>query len=1085
MTRGQGRNVVAAAAYRHRTSMYNRRDGSDFKFRADHHLVHAEMALPEQLPSWVSALSPVPARASEEIWNRVEESEKRVDGQLAREFVVALPKELSQEQNIALMRDYVKSAFTDRGMIADWVYHDNDGNPHVHVMTTLRPLSEDGFGAKKVAVLNDAGEVVRDGDKIRYTNWGGGVDDLKEWRTLWADTANRHLIEAGISVRIDHRSYEDMGLTLTGTTHLGPIANAIRLKTGQADKTLQFDAVRQKNAALIEQDPEQVLKIITAERSVFTEQDIAKTLFRFFDDPQKFQNVMAEVKALPSLAVLVDTIQDPKTGAELTKRFYSTHEMVETERKMADAARRMFVNEEYRVSGFHTEAALAKKPFLAEEQKQAVRHINSSERIAAVIGFAGSGKSTMLDAAREAWEAGGYRVIGGALAGKAAEELEKSSGIKSRTLASWELSWSKGREQLKKGDVLVIDEAGMVASRQLSRIIQEADEKGAKVILVGDAMQLQPIEAGAAFRSLCERIGYVELEGIRRQNDEWAREASIQFARGKVAEALGAYDNRGAVKFTDTAESACAAIVQDWMAARKDGTSLILAQKNKDVYAINQGVRASLMEAGELEAGQSFQTARGTREFAAGDRVLFLQNDSELGVKNGMLGTVKAIGQGKIEVDLDIGRNVMIEQQRYQHVDHGYAATIHKSQGTTVDRTFVLASRGMDQHLSYVAMSRHRKAATLYATKEDFKDFKSLAWSLGRSGKKETTLDYDWKPHDVGREQKNALNVDIRSEFLERRGYESERTIWPALQDWVDRQTERLKELWDRVEGYFAKQGIERTPEAVIAPAETVNQQAPAPVPEREDPIMFRAVLEHARSIEEVAKEESVASKAYLQEKATLQAGLAAVYCDGQAALSRIERAIAAGDDPQQLGAVLAAEPQRIGELRGSDRLLDGRQERADRKTAIEQAKAVGVYARRLGDAFRAERTTGIARETERRKRMAVSVPRLSQEASAALARIDNLRGKRDQYQLAVKNLQGTPQGREIAAFTEALRQRFGSDAFTRDHEKPDRYAHLVVEADRKILQGNQMTLRAARRLDEEERAIRGAALAQTTTITR
>ena len=118
---------------------------------------------------------------------------------------------------------------------------------------------------------------------------------------------------------------------------------------------------------------------------------------------------------------------------------------------------------------------------------------------------------------REAWEAQGFRVQGAALAGKAAEGLRESSGIESRTVASLERSWDRGHDLPQRGDVIVVDEAGMLSSQQLGQVLARAEAGGAKVVLVGDPGQLQPIQAGAGFRAVAERVGCVQMESVRRQ----------------------------------------------------------------------------------------------------------------------------------------------------------------------------------------------------------------------------------------------------------------------------------------------------------------------------------------------------------------------------------------------------------------------------------------------------------------------------------------------------------------------------------------------------------------------------------------
>lgn len=512
----------------------------------------------------------------------------------------------------------------------------------------------------------------------------------------------------------------------------------------------QDEQQAQRNARLIREKPEQALTLVTSEKSVFDRTDVARVIHRYVDDPDAFQRAFAKAMASPALVELRPEQRD-EFGRTLEPARYSTTEMIAVEQSMADSADRMADSRTFGVGPQHTERALAERPFLSGEQSQAVHHLAGPERIGAVVGMAGAGKSTMLGAARQAWEAEGYRVMGAALAGKAAEGLEESSGIASRTLASWERSWERGRDSLDPRSVLVIDEAGMVGSRQLSRVLAQADRSGAKVVLVGDPEQLQPIGPGAAFRAVAERVGFVELGEIRRQREGWQRDASVGFARHRTHEGLTAYAERGAVRFEVDTGAARQAIVRDVIAdmdARPDGSRLVLAHRRVDVAELNDAIRTALQDRGELKGEQVYRTTEGERAFAVGDRLLFRENDRDLGVKNGMLATVERAEDGRLEVRLDTakgpgqGRTVSVSMADYAAVDHGYATTIHKAQGATVDRTHVLASGTMDRHLTYVAMTRHREAVTLFADGREFKDVEALSARLSRAGLKETTLDY-------------------------------------------------------------------------------------------------------------------------------------------------------------------------------------------------------------------------------------------------------------------------------------------------------------------------------------------------------
>jgi Ti-type conjugative transfer relaxase TraA len=406
--------------------------------------------------------------------------------------------------------------------------------------------------------------------------------------------------------------------------------------------------------------------------------------------------------------------------------------------------------------------------------------MTSSRQIEPLAGSAGAGKSKAIEAAREAWKAAGYRVVGAALSGIAAENLNRESGVESRTIASWEPSWQQDRERLDRRSILVIDEAGMVGSRQLERVLSEAERQGAKVVLVGDAEQLQPIEAGAAFRAIAERVGYQELTAIRRQREQWQRDASRDFARGEPTAALDRYEAHGAIQFSRTRDEAKQRLIEEWakhLAAEPDGSALILAHTRTDVRDLNQRARQVLKERGQLgaevsvtvtrEVGQADGTVvmeRSERILAPGDRVMFLKNNRDLGVKNGSLGTVTEITADAIAVRLDGKERKEVELRfaDYSALDYGYAATVHKAQGATVERAFVLATPGMDRHLAYVAMTRHREQAEIYASCEDFNDFEALRDRLSRDRMKHTTLDYaDRRGLHVGEAEGRASGAAV------------------------------------------------------------------------------------------------------------------------------------------------------------------------------------------------------------------------------------------------------------------------------------------------------------------------------------
>jgi Ti-type conjugative transfer relaxase TraA len=270
----------------------------------------------------------------------------------------------------------------------------------------------------------------------------------------------------------------------------------------------------------------------------------------------------------------------------------------------------------------------------------------------------------------------------------------------------------------------VIDEAGMLGTRQLEHVLRVAEKAHAKVLLVGDAEQLQAIEAGAAFRGITSTHGVSNLTEVRRQKLDWQRTATQNLSAGKTTEALNAYQKHDNIIAVETRDDARKALIARWAHDHKQNPSasqLVMAFTRDDVKALNHDIRALREQTGELGKNHSITIETGKKSFAVNDRIRFLRNERDLGVKNGSLGIIEGIEHGVLSVKLD-GTNsrVHVDTKFYKHLDYGYAATVHKAQGTTVDRSYVLGSTHFDRHTAYVALSRHRDNATLFYARDDF-----------------------------------------------------------------------------------------------------------------------------------------------------------------------------------------------------------------------------------------------------------------------------------------------------------------------------------------------------------------------------
>jgi Ti-type conjugative transfer relaxase TraA len=718
ISRANGSCALAAAAYRSASRLHDQRLDRAHDFSSKAGVVHSEVMLPRNAPEeWADR---------EKLWNAVEAAEARKDAQLAREVEFAIPRELDQEQGIRLARAFVKAEFVDKGMIADLNVHwdigeDGLAKPHAHVMLTTRSVDEDGFGPK-----------VRD--------WNA-TSLLEHWRERWAGQVNARLAELDIDARVDHRTLQAQGIDLDPQHKIGPAAARMAGQGLSSERLVEHVEIARSNGEKILSRPEIALDAITRMQATFTTRDLAKFVHRHSDGKEQFDQVMAAVRASPDLVALG---RDGRGAERFTSR-----EMLETERRLERESDALVARRAHHVQAAVLDRAIATAGShglrLVSEQQDALRHVVRDDGLSSVVGYAGTGKSAMLGVARDAWEQAGYRVTGLALSGIAAENLESGSGIASRTIASIEHQWGQGRELLGATDIVVVDEAGMIGTRQLERIVREVENRQAKLVLVGDPEQLQAIDAGAAFRAVAERHGAIEITQVRRQQIDWQRDATRQLATGRTDEVITAYADAGHVHAAPTREAARAALIDRWDEARKGAPAesrMILTHTRAEVAELNALARDRLRAGHELGIEYRHETSRGERLFASGDRVMFLANERGLGVKNGSVGTIESVSSTRMAVLMDDGRSVAFDVKDYADLDHGYAATIHKTQGVTVDRAHVLATPGLDRHAAYVALSRHRTSVDIHYGQDDFADRGKLIRALSRERGKDMAIDY-------------------------------------------------------------------------------------------------------------------------------------------------------------------------------------------------------------------------------------------------------------------------------------------------------------------------------------------------------
>ena len=770
--RAKGGNAVRSSAYNARSRMTDQRTGLTFdsRKRAMPGDIHMGIILPKGAPKDYAKPSV--------LWNAAEAAEKRVDSQVAREVVLALPKELGPDDWQELVRRLVKEQFTDRGIACQVDIHTSDAedqNPHAHILATCRRLGPEGLDAKKARDLDPTVSLTRKGRlNVQGDPWG----------VYWRDLQDRYFKEQGLEMRVDPLHAESQ-------THRGP-------KRFRADETTDIkmaDAELAKRNEAAWRDPASILELMTKHAATFRGKELDRQLKRHIPDAEERAAVKARVQACPALV----EVFDPKTG-EATGRYTAVGVLAEEKTARLDASA-LVHRTGYRARVVEIGRVELARPTLRADQREALHRATSAEGLCLLMGRAGTGKSYTLGAIAEAYSRSGYEVIGLGPTHVVGNALAADPSVKrGGTLHSELFCLEKGYLRWTDRTVVLVDEAGMVDTPTMKRLLEQARSAGAKVVLVGDDRQLQSVARGGLFREFAGQFGAAELTVVTRQKEAWQRQASEDLSKGRVREALTAFDQHDAVDWADTKPEAMDRLVQRWRddsQVRPERTRFVLAYTNDDVHELNSRIRAVRAVRGEIGCDVVLNSEGVGRVFAVQDRVQITETDKAARLFNGEVGTIEKISEhGTLSVRLDSGKSVSIDSRKFDGFRLGYAGTVYKSQGRTIDETYLLHTTHWRAESAYVALTRQVHSATVFVGRDQAADLEEMVRQCSRADERRAATSYCSAPEaELVRKAREAAGEKVREA-----GHYAERVSKAAIEAG---QRIRVRPTCDRVSAYI------------------------------------------------------------------------------------------------------------------------------------------------------------------------------------------------------------------------------------------------------------------------------------------
>ncbi|WP_371222156.1 AAA family ATPase [Orientia tsutsugamushi] len=728
LSRSKGGDSCRKAAYNARTIVKNEKTGIKYNFSRKKDNVYHTVLIPDYVNQEFKNI--------QTLMNEVERTAKDPNSQLLKDIVIALPdeKELNLEHRIELTHQIVdEMEWVQKGIGVQIDIHKpqiGDKNWHVHILLTMRRFREDGTGLgaravdlnPKIRTVNGKKVVIKDPEMIH--------ERVKE-------IINAYFAKLGLPYRVDEKSkvpQKHLG-NIKHIKHIGRIRNLI-------NEVVNENELRKEAHLKIINDADVITDSITHYKSIFTKQDVEKAV-KDIPDPTAREQLVQQV--LSSNRILELYHDDGESS-----KYFTTIEVRNEETRIIRIANKIN-NQVYYNDIYNLKSDIEGLANVSEEQKQALRHILlSTSGVRVLRGRAGTGKSYVLIKAHQLATNRGQKVIGLAPTHKAVSELKSKGYTEVYTVKGFLYNRKK---IFMKGSLIVVDEAGMVGTKAYAELFRVVRNNYCQLILAGDEKQLASIERGGMFEMLSNNFGSHVLIDIRRQSENWSREAATKFAESNILSGITLLRQNKCVKFDNTLQDSISKLIYDWSLSKfKLHEKLVITVRNKDVDILNSSIRSLLKANGTLQGTEYRRSIAGRKEsYMAGDRIVFQKSDKDLQIQNSEFATLTSVNKNEFVAKIDAGKEVSFDPSKIQF-KHGYASTVYKVQGASIKDVYVLHNGVSNISSSYVAMTRHIKNLKLYCNKEATKSINSLINQLSRPNEKSASITLK-TAHDLEKER--------------------------------------------------------------------------------------------------------------------------------------------------------------------------------------------------------------------------------------------------------------------------------------------------------------------------------------------